>query len=99
MNEQVKKICDSAIHKVKTATREELENDLIQVICTLVETIGHAEPRLLDKKTHEEKLGKLFFAMVGNIAGDYILPWKREEMKKKFAKVIDLHPLLQKYSS
>lgn len=98
MNENVKKISDSAIHKIKTATREELENDLINVVTALVEAIGESEPRLLDENTPEDKLPKLFFTMITSIAGDFILPFKRKELQKRFDKVVALHPILQKYS-
>lgn len=97
--EHVQKIVDFAINKIDNSTIEELRKDMKQLVTTLCEVVGKQQPDLLNPNTPEEKRGKLFFKMIGGIVADAMNPFKKKQMEHDFKKVIELYPLLQKYSA
>lgn len=94
----------ATIHRnIDTGDKDAVIKDFKFLISSLVEFVGNEEPRLLDSTRETHEMGKLFFKFIGGLAADGLMagamPHMKVKFEKKLAPVLQIFPLVQKYTS
>ncbi len=102
LSPEVLNLIDLVCEKIDKTPTEEIRADFKQLVCSLIKFVGAEESRILDKNIPSDETGKLFFKMIGNIAMEAVTAQISGAAKKRFnakiAGILELHPLLIKYS-
>ncbi len=92
-----------ATNKIDSCTEQEIKEDMKFLVSSLIGFVAEQDERILSNETASDEIGKLFFKMIASIALEAmsagVVPGGKKKLEKKFEGIMQLHPLLLKYSS
>lgn len=93
----------TACNNIDSKTEIEIKTDMKQFISALIEFVGVEEGGILDPNSPDDEKGKMFFKMITGIIADSMTakvhPPTARRLEARFAKLTEMLPVLQAYSS
>lgn len=103
MDAEIEKLISSVNDKIDGQPESEVKNEMKFLLTTLIEFVASRQPAILLSSTPPEKVGGLFFKMIGSIATDamtaMVSPFHKKSFERSVENIMKLWPLLKKYSN